>query len=137
MYTERVQFAIDKLEVLETGDWDAIEAIGDATRGICFHIEHLVGIKYLRKPFRSWEHYSGNIDYPVPTVAGLVEDDWYVLPGEEALELNTAAHAYLYKDNKYSGEYGALRRDLARHIREDLEQLLAQLLAQEKQNERD
>ena len=122
MHVGFVKRAIEKLTVLESGELWAIALIGDPRCGICFHINGLVPRLFLNDCFASWEHYTGCDVYPVPHIDG---DRYYDDESEQYVPVISAEDAYEYLDGyMYSGEYGELRRDLARHIREKLEEWL-------------
>ena len=62
--------------------------------------------------FASWPHYTGNMDYPVPSPGAL--------PGDT----EGACEAYRAADDMYTGEYGALRLNLLDHLIVELERLV-------------
>lgn len=77
----------------------------DQKTGLCYHLamnssgDSLQLLFLLRTCFKSWKHYSGDINFPVPSPTN-----------------DSAQEAYCYWYNKYSGEYGELRLDLLDHI---------------------
>jgi hypothetical protein len=122
MQVDLVKEAIVRLKVLESGDSDRINAIGNTNWGICSHLKGLLPHGFLYDCFASWEHYTGDVLCPVPHIDG---DRYYDDESEQYVPITSAQGAYKYLDgSKYSGEYGELRRDLARHIREKLEEWL-------------
>lgn len=80
----------------------------DASCGICANVEYHCICPYsdsiLMELFPLWEKFSGNINYPVPsTVTGY---------SSECL--------YNYRDDLWSGEYGALHYDLLDFLIDEL-----------------
>ena len=63
--------------------------------GLCYHSKLGLPRRYLR----SWKHFSGNIDYPIPCPDG-----------------GDVKECYKKNRTLYSGEYGKLRMDLAWHL---------------------
>lgn len=79
--------------------------------GICNNLHFEGSTKFLRECFKSWEHYSGDDTYPVP------DPDNMGCP-EAAYRIYHTVH-----ESMYSGPYGELRRDLAQHILNKLNEL--------------
>lgn len=111
--------AISTLDTIQNGSLDELREIVYLQFGLCYVLRPWVPYSYLHEVFKSWEYYTGSDEYPVPpTKVHQLTDT----------ELKVAAGTlYFSSDNKYEGEYGELRRDLARHIREDLEVQLTTL----------
>ena len=63
--------------------------------------------------FKSWEHFTGDMDYPVPSPA---------LPAGDVVE--DARRAYSAAVDMYEGKYGALRIKLLDHLIAYLEDYL-------------
>jgi len=80
------------------------------TGGICLELKRKLGVKYeeLFPYFKSWEHYSGNIVYPVPATN----------------KKYSVIEQFDYTQNLWIREQGKLRRDLCRHIANEMEKEL-------------
>ncbi len=102
--------------------------------GICFHLEELdvdwhtdwrkfqgrfmghmcIQDSGFAAACQTWEHFSGNLTYPIPDPTSPVpkeHDDYGV----------DAGLYFLQEDNLWQGEYGNLRRAFALHLAEWLE----------------
>jgi hypothetical protein len=75
----------------------------DENDGICLNIAKY-GHDDIHQYFTTWEHYSGEIEFPVPsTIEGV---------SPEAI--------YMQSNSVWEGEYGELRKDLLDHIINEL-----------------
>ena len=80
------------------GDEDVIDPIRDI--GLCQAIWERFGVRQIPPEFfTSWGHFSRNIFYPVPS------------PDDKSPKV-----VFWDTEDLYEGEYGDLRRDLARHL---------------------
>lgn len=86
----------EQLERLLAGDIEFPKA------GICSNLNN--NSPLVRKYSKSWKYYSGDIHYPVPDPEGK-------LFGRDM---------YQVTDNMWEGEYGELRRDLVKHILQEI-----------------
>jgi len=90
-----------------------LEALGEGKEvlfkylGLCSEIHDLTGmnaLKLLKEYFKTWEHYSGDEIYPVPST-----------------NKNCSAEEYYDSSfNLWSGKQGKLRRSLCRHIAKEM-----------------
>lgn len=96
----------EQLERLLAGDIDMLN------NGICGNLSgnHK---EVLQKHFKTWNHYSGDILYPVPDPEDKLTPRFlYYEVCERAI--------FLKEGNMWVGAYGELRLDLVRHILQEL-----------------
>lgn len=62
-----------------------------------------------------WQHYTGSPQYPVPD-GGVIDWSDEDLDKQLGKRGTLARRAYEFTQNKYEGEYGKLRRDLAHYL---------------------
>ena len=78
-------------------------SVDNSEEGVCALLEDAFNVQFnIRESvYESWEHFSGDDSYPVPSPHLYIdaEDAFYGLP-------------------KWEGEYGKLRRDWCRHLAE-------------------
>lgn len=87
----------------------------DQITGLCSNLDNNIGTRYidhvdefLRFAFKKWEHFSGNINYPI--------DDSYSVKMENP-KTTYKSGAYSYDTLPlYTGEYGEKRFELAQHL---------------------
>lgn len=81
----------------------------ESTHGICDNVSELlrrhVDADLLKPSFVSWQHYSGDLTYPVPSAQTGVSE----------------RHKYSYTDDVWIDDYGDLRMDLLNHCIKTLE----------------
>lgn len=98
------QAKIEAIKELE----HALRHGGETRNGICVLLMPFISKGELGKIINTWAHHSGDDLYPVPSIVeGETAEDWYYI----SLSKNR-----LWAPN----EYGDLRRDLARHIINEL-----------------
>ena len=86
-----------------------IKACPDKDRGICNSVPHSFEIsRLLFSLFKAWPKFSGTLNFPVP----------------HPTEPFSAAGAYYAAENKWEGEYGALRMELLDFCINELEKEL-------------
>jgi hypothetical protein len=76
--------------------------------GICDNFPR-IDVNLFSELFKTWDRFSGNIQYPVPHPGHLKD------PPEDVHEL-----AYFHYDNKWVGAYGLLRFELIDHLIKEL-----------------
>jgi hypothetical protein len=85
----------------------------DTSSGICDNIcmNDFDGVyPWLWSQFKTWEHFSGDIAYPVSTARFHHDTDPYPTIARDEYIFNSAWHSM------WEGEYGRLRYDLLRHL---------------------
>lgn len=89
-----------------------VETRGDGCQyGLCAELDnaHDYDKNLVRGVFETWEHFSGNVTFPVPDPEH---------PGDP----DEARYVYIHfqEGEAFLGEYGELRLDLARHLLKEL-----------------
>ena len=88
--------------------------------GICHSIS---GKGRIEEHFKTWEHYSGNFEYPVPATSKVIIEE---LEDRKYSPEVCSLHQYLSKAHKWTGRQGELRRHLIDHLLRCLKEELKQ-----------
>jgi len=102
---------VNKREIIKHLRWLADGGMPSFPRsGVCLELRERFSIGHieLEQFFASWKHRSNDPVYPVPS--GNKKYDAYKY--------------YYYSNNKWGGKQGKLRRDLCRHIADEMEKEL-------------